>query len=203
MAQPVVQDAAAKRRARQTVINLILALAATLAIVAVVVWIVPRDESNKIQAIDYKSIAADVKTSSGLDVPVPASLPEGWWANAARFNDKPADGVKTWHVGFVGPHNQYIGIDEGFASNQTWLAQQTKDYLANNDGRPIGRELGLQTYSGQTDATRGQTLWVYTEVALANQLTGNGSATNYIIITATASKAEVAQFAKLLGFGFN
>ena len=203
MSDAPTQDAAAKRRARQTVINLLLALAATLGIVLVIVAAVPRDNTKSlITKVDYAAVVADVKNSTGIDVPAPTSLPTGWWVNSARFNDKPVDGVKTWHIGFVGPKNQYIGVDVGYAANQTWLVQQTKDYLANNDGHPIGRELGLQSYTGQTSGTEGQTLWVYTQVAMANQV-ANGSNTNFIIITSTASKAEVAQFANLLGFGFN
>ncbi|MEY4981103.1 MAG: hypothetical protein RL174_441, partial [Actinomycetota bacterium] len=45
-------DAAAKRRAKQTVINLLLSLAATLGIVIVTVLAVPRDDSNRIQPVD-------------------------------------------------------------------------------------------------------------------------------------------------------
>ncbi|MFM6963753.1 MAG: DUF4245 family protein, partial [Micrococcales bacterium] len=139
--------------------------------------------------------------SSGIDVPAPDSLPTGWWVNAARFNAKPVDGVQTWHIGFVGPKSQYIGIDEGFGANETWLLQQTKGYAPNGDAHPIGRELGLQSFSGSTDSTRGQTLWVYSLVAMANQ--GTASNQNFVILTSTATKAEVAQFANLLGFGFN
>ncbi len=181
---------------------MVLALAATLGIVLVIVAAVPRDNKSLLQPVDYKSVVADIKQSTGIDVPAPANLPKGWWVNAARFNDQPSDGVKTWHIGFVGPNNQYVGFDEGFAANQTWLVQQTKDYLANNDGHPIGRELGLQSFTGQTAATQGQIIWVYTQVAMANEV-ANGSSTNFIIVNSTASKAEVAQFANLLGFGFN
>jgi flagellar basal body-associated protein FliL len=197
------QDAAAKRRARQTLINLILALGATLAVVAVMVMVTPRDDSNKIKPVDYASVVTDVKQASGLDVPAPQSMPKGWWVNAARFNDQPADGVKTWHIGFVGPKQQYIGLDEGFGANDTWLLQQTTGYAANGDGHPIGRELGLQTFSGNTEKTRGQTLYVYAQVAMGNQQAGSGTAMNYVILGGTGTKAEFAQFANLLGFGFN
>ena len=53
-----MSDAAAQRRARQTVINLGLSLAATLGIVLALVLIVPRDDSNRIQPVDFKGIAA-------------------------------------------------------------------------------------------------------------------------------------------------
>lgn len=197
------QDAAAKRRARQTLINLLLALAATLAVVFVMVMITPRDDSNRIKPVDYAAIVSEVKQATGLDVPVPDGLPEGWWANAARFNAKPADGVMTWHIGFVGEKGQYIGIDEGFAANETWLYQKTAGFASNGDGRPIGRELGLQTFSGNTEKTRGQTLYVFTQVAMADQQSGASTSTNFVILSGTASEAEFAQFANLLGFGFN
>ena len=199
----MAEDAAAKRRARQTVINLLLALGATLVVVAINVAVTPRDNSNQIKPVDYKSVVADVKAATDIDVTAPTEVPMGWWVNAARFNASPKDGVKTWHIGFVGPKNQYIGLDEGFAANESWLYQQTKDYLANNDGHPIGRELGLQTFSGQTEATKGQTLWVYSQVSMAPLQGGSSTSMNYIIFTTTASKAELAQFANLLGFGFN
>jgi Protein of unknown function (DUF4245) len=120
------EDAAAKRRARQTVTNLILALIASMGIMLAIVLIVPRDDSNRIQPVDYKSIAADASTVSAHQVLAPV-MPKGWWANSARYNDKPDDGVQNWYLGFVGPKNQYIGLTQAFGINPTWLAYQVKD----------------------------------------------------------------------------
>ena len=120
------EDAAAKRRARQTVNNLILALIASLGIMLAIVLIVPRDDSNRIQKVDYKSIAAQASSESGKSVIAP-ELPNGWWSNSARWSPKPADGVETWYTGFVGPKNQYIGLTQAFDINPTWLAFQLKD----------------------------------------------------------------------------
>lgn len=192
------QDAAAKRRARQTVINLSLALAATVAVALVMIMITPRDDSNRIQKIDYVAVSKDVATNAGVEVIIPSNLPEGWWSNAARFNNSPTDGVKTWHVGFVGPDNQYIGVDEGFNTNPTWVAQQTQNYLALDDGKPIGREVGLQKFSGQTEKTKGQQLWVFHLAPMAPGDTGKT-----LIISGTGSEKEFTLFADLLGFGLN
>ena len=120
------EDAAAKRRARQTVNNLVLALIASLGIMLAIVLIVPRDDSNRIQKIDYKSIAAEAHASSGKQIVAP-ELPAGWWANSARWSPKPVDGVQNWYVGFVGPKNQYIGLTQAFGINPTWLALQLKN----------------------------------------------------------------------------
>jgi hypothetical protein len=120
------EDAAAKRRARQTVNNLVLALIASLGIMLAIVLIVPRDDSNRIQKVDYKSIALEANTSSGKQIVAP-ELPDGWWANSARWSPKPVDGVQNWYVGFVGPKNQYIGLTQAFGINPTWLAMQLKN----------------------------------------------------------------------------
>ena len=120
------EDAAAKRRARQTVNNLVLALIASLGIMLAIVLIVPRDDSNRIQKVDYMSIAAEASASSGKQIVAP-ELPDGWWANSARWSPKPVDGVQNWYVGFVGPKNQYVGLTQAFGINPTWLALQLKN----------------------------------------------------------------------------
>lgn len=120
------EDAAAKRRAKQTVNNLVLALLASLGVMLALVLVVPRDDSNRIQAVDYKSIAAEAQASSGQQIVAP-ELPSGWWSNSARWTAKPADGVQNWYAGFVGPKNQYVGLTQAFGINPTWLAFQLKN----------------------------------------------------------------------------
>jgi hypothetical protein len=192
------QDAAAKRRARQTVINLSLALAATVAVALVMIMITPRDDSNLIKPVDYITVAADVKANTGVDVAIPSNTPSDWWANSARYNDSPADGVKTWHVGFVGDKNQYVGIDQGFNVNPTWLAEKTQNYLAIGAAITVGREVGLQKYTGQTEKTKGQELWLFTIAPSVPKAT-----TNAVIISGTGDAKEFALFADLLGYRLN
>jgi hypothetical protein len=120
------EDAAAKRRAKQTVNNLVLALLASLGVMLALVLVVPRDDSNRIQSVDYKAIAAEAQASSGQQIIAP-ELPAGWWSNSARWTAKPADGVQNWYSGFVGPKNQYIGLTQAFGINPTWLAFQLKN----------------------------------------------------------------------------
>lgn len=134
------EDAAAKRRARQTVNNLVLALIASLGIMLAIVLIVPRDDSNRIQKVDYKSVALEAKASSGKQVIAP-ELPAEWWSNSARWSPKPVDGVQNWYVGFVGPKNQYIGLTQAFGINPTWLAFQLKGNLKTST-----KKIGLYTW---------------------------------------------------------
>jgi hypothetical protein len=91
-----------------------------------IILVVPRDDSNRIQPVDYKSIAAEAQASSGQQIVAP-ELPAEWWSNSARWSPKPADGVQNWYVGFVGPKNQYVGLTQAFGINPTWLAFQLKN----------------------------------------------------------------------------
>jgi hypothetical protein len=164
------------------------------------ITITPRDDSNLIKPVDYVAVAADVKTNTAVDVILPTNLPKGWWSNAARFNNSPRDGVKVGHVGFVGPQNQYVGVDEGFNTNPSWIAQQTRDYLALGDAKPTGRESSVQKFQGQTAKTKGQQLWV---INLAKMASGSGAEPRTVIISGSGSEKEFSQFADLLGFGLN
>jgi hypothetical protein len=119
-----MSDAAAQRRARQTVINLLLSIAATVGVVILMVLVVPRDDSNQIPPVDYKSVAADATEATGRPLIVP-EIEADWWSNSARLSTKPKDGTDaSWYAGFVGPKNQYIGFTQTFNTNPTWLALQ-------------------------------------------------------------------------------
>ena len=111
----------ANHRAKQTVRNLVFSLLVTLGLTIAIVLVVPRDDSNRIQKIDYISIAADAQKSVGVDVLAP-QIPGDWWANGARLET--SLGVETWYIGFVTEDSQYIGLTQAFETNPSWLANQ-------------------------------------------------------------------------------
>jgi hypothetical protein len=118
-----VSDAAAKRRARQTLINLLLSLGATIGVMLVLILAVPRDDSNRVQAVDYKELAVQAASQAPGPLLVPA-IPVDWYSNSARFRSATQDGVATWYAGFVGPNSEFIALTQGFDVNQTWLQIQ-------------------------------------------------------------------------------
>jgi len=79
-----VSDAAAQRRAKQTVRNLVLSLLVTSGLVAAIYLGVPRDDSNRITAVDYQAIAQSASESLG-EKAVGPEIPADWWSNAARL----------------------------------------------------------------------------------------------------------------------
>ena len=116
-----MSDSAARHRARQTVINLCLALAASVGLVVTLVLIVPRDDSNRIQEVDYTIISQKAKVDSGFEV-ITVNPPTNWWSNNAALTTNNIDTVPVFKAGFVGSDIKYIGYTQAFNANPTWLA---------------------------------------------------------------------------------
>ena len=85
-----MSDSAARHRARQTVINLALALGASIGLVIVLVLIVPRDDSNRIKPINYAGIAQEAQADSKLGI-FTITPPENWWSNNAMLTTNNID----------------------------------------------------------------------------------------------------------------
>ncbi len=117
-------ESAKKHRARQTLNNLLLALAASVGIVLVIVLATPRNDTNQIASVDYRAIAAQVQQSTPNRLVLPV-LQDSWKCTAARWNGAPLDGVQTWYAGFVGPSGDFVSLTQAFGVNPTWLALQT------------------------------------------------------------------------------
>jgi hypothetical protein len=132
-----LSDSAARHRARQTVINLILALGASIGLVVTLVLIVPRDDSSRIREIDYTAISQKAKADSGFDV-ITITPPENWWSNNAMLTTNNIDTVPVFKAGFVGSDIKYVGYTQAFNANPTWLALSlngkvlTKEYSSNH-----------------------------------------------------------------------
>ncbi|PZF58021.1 DUF4245 domain-containing protein [Curtobacterium sp. MCBD17_034] len=153
------EDARRVRRQHQTALNLVLSLAASLAVVLALVAIVARPDhpSSTSSHVDYRSVAAQA------DVPhvtlAAPRLPSGYSANRADFQDDTADGVDVWTVGLITPDDQYIGVHQGIRANQTWVANQLDEHAATGsrtidgtkwavyDRRDEGKGAGNEAYS--------------------------------------------------------
>jgi len=115
-----MSDAAAQRRARQTLINLLLSLGATVGVMVLLVLAVPRDDSNRVQPVDYLAIAEQASSEAPGKLLVP-TIPVDWYSNAARYRSSAQDGVANWYVGFVGPNSEFLAMTQGLEVNQTWM----------------------------------------------------------------------------------
>ncbi len=166
------EDSAAKHRAKQTLRNLILSLIACLGLVLAIVLIVPRDDSNRIQPVDYKASASQAASASGEEILAP-EIPQGWWANRTNWVANPADGVAYWKVGFVGPKNQWIGMTQAFEVNPTWIALLSKNHLPNTES-----QVGFENWTKWVlaEGSEGEkTLWTLERDGNLVALTGSGT----------------------------
>jgi hypothetical protein len=152
-----------KHRQRQTLLNLVLALGASLLVVLVIVLIVPRSDAPMEPDIDVAPIAEQAQIASDDPLAVP-ELPEGWRANAAELRTSTVDGVTAWYVGYLTPSDEYIGMYQGLEANPTWVAGLLERTLASGtttidgvewtvyDNRDSGDDVGNARYGLTTEA---------------------------------------------------
>ena len=110
-------------RSSQTVRSLVAALIATLAIVAVIVFAVPRGEPATTEDIDVAGIAADVESTVGSSVIVP-ELGSFWRVNAAGLT---SGAPMVWDV-TLAPAAQnergFIKLAQAFGTDASWAPQR-------------------------------------------------------------------------------
>jgi hypothetical protein len=162
-----------------------LSLLATLGVVVAIVLMVPRDDSLRIQKVDYQSIAADAAMASNFDILAP-ELPTGWWANQAKWSGSPADAVPAFSAGFVGPENEYLGVIQGFGGNETWLALKLQG-LELTGALPTSDGSHWDIYKSKQVHDPVET-WDHAMVI-------NIRANDYVILYGTATDAQFDEFA--------
>lgn len=135
-------EASRKRRANQTVMNLVLALLASLGIVVLLVLVVVRPEQPARDPVDYIAIAAEAQSQSDVRLAAPV-LPEGWRSNDAELTAETDDSL-TWSVGFVTPGSSgtssYAALDQGISPQSDWLSERVDSAAVTSTLEISGRE---------------------------------------------------------------
>jgi hypothetical protein len=106
-------------RANQTTRNLILALLASLGIVLFLALVVVRPTANLVAPVNYLSVAAQAQKDVSEPLAAP-TLPTGWHSNDAELKTDTGKTV-TWYVGLITPKQQFIAIEQGIATSDTWF----------------------------------------------------------------------------------
>lgn len=203
LGRPETAEETAARRAEnsrahrdnQSVVNLVAALVASLAIVLFLIVVVVRPDPGAPEPIDYATIAAEAQVDAAVPLTVPR-LPEGWTANAARLGD--VGEVQTWYIGFLTPSTQFIALNQGIGANPTWQSTLLRS----------GAQTGTVTIDGVTwavfdhrDADRpGNLAYALATTAGTTTVVLHGTATDAEFETlATAIAADVAALATTAG----
>lgn len=124
LGRPETPDEAAARKAEssrvyrssQTFRNLIAALLATLAVMAVVIFAVPRGEPVATREVDVAAVAEVVASGYDRTVIVP-EVPSSWRVNGASMS---GDAEPAWTIVYVPQATGYLRISQGFDVDAQW-----------------------------------------------------------------------------------
>jgi hypothetical protein len=105
-------------RANQTTRNLVLAILASLAIVLFLALVVVRPSANLVKSVNYRTVAAQAQKDVSEPLAAPG-LPAGWHSNDAELKTDSGKTV-TWYVGLITPRQQFIAIEQGIHTSDTW-----------------------------------------------------------------------------------
>ena len=126
------RKAASSRRYREskTLLNLVIALVASLAVVLVLVLVVVRTDPPPKNPIDVPQAAADASAMLPIDAIAP-EVPAGWEANAAELRVG-SDDVALWYVGYVtpAPGQSFLALHQAYDANPTWQANLLRNATA-------------------------------------------------------------------------
>jgi hypothetical protein len=159
-------------RANQTTRNLILALLASLAIVLFTVLIVVRPTNNLVKPVNYRTVAAQAQPGVSERLAAPP-LPKGWSSNDAELKSDSGKTV-TWYVGLITPGQQFIAIEQGIATTDTWFGSLLGNAQATGHVTIDG--VRWTVYNQRTDSNAGNFAYSLAATVGASHLVLHGSA---------------------------
>lgn len=177
-------ESARAHRANQTTRNLVLALLASLVVVAFIVLVVVRPNQDLVKPVDYHAVASQAQQTVSEKLADP-SLPKTWKANDAELKSGNGKAI-TWYIGLITAKQQFIALEQGINTGSSWF-------------RSV---VGKAPVTGHVtiDGVR----WtVYNQRHSANQgnfgysLTGTIAGSNFVL-HGSAGNAEFAQLATAL-----
>jgi hypothetical protein len=146
---------------------MVISMAVILAMVAVVVWLLPRPNGIEQPAVDVAN-AAQGNASALSFAPAVPDGPEGWTATSANVN-RSTEGVVTWHVGYRTDEGRYLALEVAEDTTPTWLKAQTAG--GTQDGT---RTVGGEPWDAYLQEDRKRYSLVRTQDDLTVLVTGEG-----------------------------
>jgi hypothetical protein len=104
--------------------NLVWSLLASLGVVALLVIVVVRPDTNLVDTVDWVAIADNAEAQLP-GAPITPMLSDVWSANRAEVTAEPGASA-TWSIGLLGPEQSYVFVDQGFGADSLWLSSRTE-----------------------------------------------------------------------------
>lgn len=172
-------------RASQNTRNLIAALLVTLAVVAVIIFAVPRGEPPQPEPIDVASVAQSIESAEGRTVLVP-EVPESWLVNRASIE---GDATRAWTIVYVPDESAgFLRIAQGFDADPAWSTRVLSGAAV--DGSVTIDGVEWQTYNIPDPSRAGNISAALSTQAGADTVLVYGSADQETLETAAASVAD-------------
>lgn len=107
--QPGSREEMRRNRMQSNWVNMVIALAACMALVLVALMIAPQPQGDPTRTVDAAAEASAAAGQAGFDPAAPA-LPQGWSSNEAGLEQMGEPELKTWYASYVGPSQQWIAL---------------------------------------------------------------------------------------------
>lgn len=146
----------APRRGPTTVPDMLRSMAVVLALIGAVALITFRPTNGEeVRVVDYAGALASARVAAPYAVLAPGGL-EGYRATSVRYTS--TDEGTVWHLGFVSPLGEYVGVDQTDGAADRFVDDLTEG-AAPVGGTSGAIELGGRTWQrfdqgGDTDGER-------------------------------------------------
>lgn len=124
------QDKKRLRQQRSNTRNLVGSLIISLAVVALLIFIIPRPGGNQVPPVEWKDVAASSEISAPGPLLVP-QLDDTWTGNRADIRDN--GGVIEWTVGLIGSGDEFVQVIQGFNAGPAWVSSQVRGRSADGE----------------------------------------------------------------------
>ncbi|WEK62592.1 MAG: DUF4245 family protein [Candidatus Microbacterium colombiense] len=172
-------------RSSQTMRSLVAALLVTVAVVAVIIFAVPRGEPTAAKPIDLAGIAADVEATMDRPVIVP-DLGTFWRVNAAELQ---SGATVVWDITLAPSADDergFIRIAQAFAADSSWAPQRLNGIAPTDTIRVGGLEWDVFK-PGEAGANQN-----------VNYAIGTQAGDDYVLLYGSRSAASTAELAESL-----
>lgn len=124
--------------------------------------------------VDYRSALQSARPVASFDILAPTSLPEGWRATSARYDDD------AWHLGVITDDDEYVGLEQLRAGVRETVRKFAED----------SRPAGSVTIDGTPWQRRSEPDGDSTYVRRDGDMT--------VLVTGSATRAEIERYVSSL-----
>lgn len=150
MSAPTSSSERVKRSDRQTLINLLLALAACVAGVVLFMMITPQPNKAVSHDVNVPTVMAEAQQATEMHLVNP--LQSGWSANDAEWTPAGSNTIPSWYVSMITSNNKYMGMIQTNKANPTWLATQLNKQAATSAITLNGTKVTVYDHRDDSDS---------------------------------------------------